>query len=170
METRVAYFGGPPQTIHCAITRQGGTEPFRIRIQFGCSHGTVFRSEDCDCGDQVNSFLASMARSETNSALLYFADHEAYGAGPYEKMKVLDLEERLGLTYAELERSGKIRRASFDVIEILPFLLRKLDIDDPVILDSKSDRKRAAVRKSGVEILDTHSIRDNRNEGLEKTP
>lgn len=153
-ETRVGYFGGAPSTVMCAISRKQEGAPFLTRIQFGCSHGTVFRSQDCDCGTQVDAFLKLMAESEQNSILAYFPDHEAYGVGAFEKMKVLQLEQDLGKTFEELEEMGKVKRSDYAVLSIIPYLFDAIDIGKDIYLESDSKKKRAALQEFGIKIID----------------
>lgn len=165
METRVAYFGGGPQTVMCAITRNAGEMPFTARIQFGCSHGTIFHSQDCDCGEQVRNFLKFMSEADRNCILIYFTDHEAYGIGSFEKMKVLELELKLGKSFAELENDGLVKQADYSILNIVPYLFREIGITGGIYLESSSIKKRNALRNFGISIIDERLPNDNDEAG-----
>jgi GTP cyclohydrolase II len=65
-----------------------------VRIQSECLTGEVFRSQHCDCGDQLSQSMEMM--SDSGGLLIYLRGHEGRGIGLYEKIRTYDRQARLG--------------------------------------------------------------------------
>ena len=67
-------------------------EPVLVRMHSECLTGDIFHSMRCDCGEQLESALATIG-SEGRGALLYMRRHEGRGIGLANKIRAYKLQE-----------------------------------------------------------------------------
>jgi GTP cyclohydrolase II len=125
-----------------------------VRAQYGCAHGTVFKSRSCDCGSQIESSLTMLGKSNGPALFVYFKDHEAYGLGIFEKMALLRAEQKQGKSYAQLVAEDKFRAPDDSVLAVLPHILKSLKLPLEIVLLTSNLAKRTAIEAEGVQVLD----------------
>lgn len=69
-----------------------GTDDVLVRVHSECLTGDVFHSQRCDCGEQLDSALRTIA-GEGRGVLLYMAQ-EGRGIGLLNKLKAYELQEQ----------------------------------------------------------------------------
>lgn len=97
-----------------------------VRIESACAFGHLFASEQCDCGFQWRSALASVGAARSG-VLLYGVDQDARGLGLEAHFEIYRLRQQENLDseeiYRLLDRPMDVRS-----YEAIPFLLRQLGI------------------------------------------
>lgn len=70
-----------------------GSEPVLVRIHSECVTGDVFGSLRCDCGEQMEAALATIA-AEGSGVFIYSGGHEGRGIGLLSKLSAYALQDR----------------------------------------------------------------------------
>lgn len=70
----------------------GDGEDVLVRVHSECLTGDVFASVRCDCGEQLNLALASVAE-EGRGVVLYIRGHEGRGIGLFPKLVAYNLQD-----------------------------------------------------------------------------
>jgi 3,4-dihydroxy 2-butanone 4-phosphate synthase / GTP cyclohydrolase II len=71
----------------------GGPEPLLVRVHSECLTGDSLGSLRCDCGDQRDMALRTIAR-EGRGVLVYLRGHEGRGIGLGHKLRAYELQDR----------------------------------------------------------------------------
>jgi 3,4-dihydroxy 2-butanone 4-phosphate synthase/GTP cyclohydrolase II len=67
-------------------------QPTLLRVHSECLTGDVFKSLRCDCGEQLESAMATIAK-EGNGVILYIKHHEGRGIGLVEKLRAYSMQD-----------------------------------------------------------------------------
>ncbi len=134
-----------------AAGRLGGREPVIARVHSSCVTSEVYGACDCDCAEQLDAALATIAR--VGRGVLFYLLQEGRGAGftakALDRMLVQASGNRL-TTFEAYERLGlghDHRR-----YEQVAFACRLLGITAPLRLLSNNPDKLAELRVAGVRI------------------
>jgi GTP cyclohydrolase II len=149
-------FGDNQQVVLVLWNAPPQGKPTFLRIQYGCLNGTVFRATDCDCKEQINAALHKIA-SEGHGALVYFADHEAFGLGLASKMQVVAMEKEQQRSFEEIVGQIPLPYPASDVIWTLPHIFDKIGLKKQVHLLSGNLDKAIRLSELGFELV---SIKD----------
>lgn len=122
-----------------------------VRIQYGCLFGTAFHSVDCDCARQLDYSMRRIAKNG-RGLILYFPQREANGAGLAAKIKMNAVKMKSEARLREVTTGMAQAPTEMRKLGVVKKMLRKLEIDEPIILLTNSPRKLAALKKVGVEI------------------
>eukprot|EP01063_Lacrimia_lanifica_P023165 TRINITY_DN3065_c0_g1_i7.p1 TRINITY_DN3065_c0_g1~~TRINITY_DN3065_c0_g1_i7.p1 ORF type:complete len:1382 (+),score=364.05 TRINITY_DN3065_c0_g1_i7:1411-5556(+) len=122
-----------------------------VRLHSECFTGDALGSLKCDCGEQLQRFLASAREEREPHLLVYLVGHEGRGHGLAAKMRAYAAAERdPGLHHeAALEGLGResdVRSYAAAVEEVLKGLYAL----ERVVLHTNNPDKRAAVEGAGI--------------------
>jgi len=85
---------------HIALIRgEISDQSVLVRVQSECLTGEVFRSQKCDCRDQLDKALEKIA--ENGSGVLVYMRQEGRGIGLVNKVKAYELQRTEGLDTLE---------------------------------------------------------------------
>lgn len=160
--TLSAYIFGDNQQIVLGAVRfplKNDNRPWVLRVQYGCISGTAFHAIDCDCNKQIERSLAHIDE-HGKGLFIYFRDHEAYGFGLAEKMRIVAEEKRLNISFEETMRRMRIAPPRSDIMWVVPEILKDQGIDrgdDFVILTSSEDKRRS-IEEQGVHVSQSVTI------------
>src|SRR3954468_9829279 len=127
--------------------REGG--PLLVRLHSECLTGDALGSLRCDCGEQLQAALETIAR-EDRGVVLYLR-HEGRGIGLYNKIRAYALQDRgLDTVDANLALGLPIDARDYAAAA---WVLRQLGIRD-VRLATNNPAKIAALRKHGVNVVE----------------
>ncbi len=79
---------------HVALTKGAwsDTDPVLVRVHSSCVTGDIFKSNRCDCGEQLQEAM-QMIQKEGQGVIIYL-NQEGRGIGLYNKMKAYKLQEQ----------------------------------------------------------------------------
>jgi 3,4-dihydroxy 2-butanone 4-phosphate synthase/GTP cyclohydrolase II len=139
----------------------GGSAPILARVHSSCLTSECLMGRDCDCAEQLDRALASMA--EAGAGVLFYLMQEGRGAGltakARDRMIVQASRNRVTTfeAYREMGLPPDLRR--YDVIAPMS---RLLSIRAPISLLTNNPEKATAVSKflaeEGIEVCRTESI------------
>lgn len=125
-------------------------EPTLVRIHSECLTGDALGSHRCDCGDQLDAALATIARAG-RGAVIYVRGHEGRGIGLLEKLRAYALQDRgMDTVDANLELGHPADARSY---EQSAHILADLGVA-AVRLLSNNPAKQEALEALGVWIVD----------------
>lgn len=126
------------------------SEPVLVRVHSECLTGDALGSFRCDCGEQLDAALATIARVG-RGALIYVRGHEGRGIGIVEKLRAYALQDQGWDTLdanLELGHPGDARS-----YEQSALILADLGVSTVRLL-SCNPTKENALRALGVEVVD----------------
>ncbi len=167
---RVYVTGAQQQTVFALF--QGPAPRKRavpLRVQFGCTTGPTFHSQDCDCAEQIAGAMKTIAKNGFG-CLIYLRDYEGFGFGVALKARATQDEERTGEPFVASEKSSTLRTRISAALMTVPDLLDDLrselfesDVNaDKYVLLGDSKMKCRQLKHLGVPIKTLQSITINR--------
>ncbi|MCU0288943.1 MAG: bifunctional 3,4-dihydroxy-2-butanone-4-phosphate synthase/GTP cyclohydrolase II [Acidobacteria bacterium] len=124
--------------------------PVLVRVHSQCLTGDTFGSLKCDCGNQLDSAMKIISRSE-RGVLLYLLNQEGRGIGLTNKIKAYNLQEHgLDTVEANLELGFKEDQRDYG---IGAQILRKLGLKKLRII-TNNPSKYIALSGYGLEIVE----------------
>ena len=120
-----------------------------VRIHSQCTTGDVFHSLRCDCHDQLQLALRSIA--EEGAGLLLYEHQEGRGIGLMEKLRAYELQDQgLDTIEANLHLGHAVDLRTYALpVQILHFLQVR-----SVRLITNNPEKIAAVESSGIAVVE----------------
>lgn len=152
-------FGRKKETVICLVRQVNNKKrdvPL-VRIQYGCIHGSVFSSIDCDCNYQIMMSLRLIAESG-NGAFIYFPDYEGMGIGLQNKIRLVEFEIKEGLPPKKAASNIGIKIPDHEPLNVICNVLKESGIGLRIALISSNFDKINKLRKYGVEITEIVSI------------
>jgi 3,4-dihydroxy 2-butanone 4-phosphate synthase/GTP cyclohydrolase II len=123
--------------------------PALVRIHSQCLTGDVFRSERCDCGDQLHEALRLINKS--GHGILVYQQQEGRGIGLTNKIKAYELQDRGLDTVAANEKLG----FDADLRDYrMPAAILKYLGARRIRLLSNNPEKVRGLEKEGIEIVE----------------
>ena len=127
--------------------------PVAVRIHSACLTGDLFGSLKCDCGDQLRLTVRWMA--ENGGGILLYLDQEGRGNGLSNKIMAYGLQAKgLDTFEADATLGFGMDQRRFD---FAAEMLRQLGVKR-VILLTNNPAKIAAIRRSGIELVDHRRV------------
>lgn len=131
---------------HLALVH-GDLQPhMNVRIHSECLTGDVFKSERCDCGDQLDKAMQIM--SEEDGIILYMRQ-EGRGIGLTNKLKAYELIEQGYDTVTANEHLGF--DADLRTYEAAASMLQQLNVNEVTLL-SNNPRKINGLKSEGIKV------------------
>ena len=125
------------------------SSPPLVRIHSQCLTGEAFHSLRCDCHDQLDLALRSIARHE--AGLLIYEQQEGRGIGLMEKLRAYELQDQgLDTVDANLRLGHEVDGRDYS---LATHILRLLEIRSIRLMSNNPDKIKA-VLESGVEIVE----------------
>ncbi len=133
--------------------------PWMLRVQYGCVNATAFHAIDCDCGCQIENSLQRI-QENGKGVFVYFRDHEAFGLGLAQKIKIVSEEKRRGLTFEGVLTAEERIRPKTDILWTIPTILDDLEISrsEEFVLLSANQEKFLSLQRAGVRISGSITI------------
>jgi len=120
-----------------------------VRIHSECLTGDVFGSQRCDCGEQLDSAMNSIA--EEGAGVLIYEKQEGRGIGLMAKLQAYELQDG-GLDTVEANQHLGLAVDLRDFA--LPAeILTQLGIEQVRLL-TNNPQKVAAVKRAGIEVVE----------------
>lgn len=138
-------------------------EPTLVRIHSQCLTGDVFGSTRCDCGQQIRFAMKLVAAA--GRGVIVYQQQEGRGIGIINKVRAYSLQDDGANTVEANERLG------------LPVDLRRYDQCAEIISDlgirrvrlmSNNPEKFAALKRSGLEVVESVALEVNLHRPLRK--
>ena len=122
-----------------------------LRIHSECFTGDIFGSLRCDCGDQLQNALKSIA--ELKNGLIVYLRQEGRGIGLFNKLRAYDLQDKEGYnTYDANEKLGY--PADSRKYDIASEIIKDLEIKS-IILNTNNPQKIQELKDQGINISKT---------------
>jgi GTP cyclohydrolase II len=142
----------PSRRIESAVALVMGdvaTAPPIVRIHSQCLTGDVFHSLRCDCRQQLELALATIA--EAGSGILLYENQEGRGIGLMAKLQAYELQDQgLDTIEANLELGY---RADCRAYELPAAILKMLGVES-VRLITNNPEKVAALEAAGIAVVE----------------
>jgi len=132
-------------------------EALLLRIQYGCVNGTAFKAVDCDCGLQIDSALKRISE-HGRGVFIYFVDHEAFGLGLINKMRIVAMEKKKQQSFSDIIKSHNYPPLASDVLWTVPFIFDALRLKKDVVLLGTNYEKMERLQQLGFSIARREDI------------
>ena len=141
-----------------------GNKPTLLRVHSECLTGDVFHSLRCDCGEQLETAMAIIAK-EGSGVILYIKHHEGRGIGLVEKLRAYSMQDSGMDTVEANEALG--HPADRREYGIGSQILYDLGVRKMRVL-TNNPRKYHGVEGIGLEVVEQVSIKIDSNPHNEK--
>ena len=118
-----------------------------VRVQSSCVLGEVFHTYDCDCGEQLESTLATIAEK---GGILFYLDQEGRGHGLVNKIKELQLQQNEGVDTVEASERLNLPTDQRD-FTVVGDIMKHLKITEIQLL-TNNPKKIKEITDSGITI------------------
>jgi GTP cyclohydrolase II len=132
--------------ILCEVKRPLGDCPL-VRVQSACYTAEIFRSRDCDCHEQLEASLRTIA---SDGGIFVYMLCDGRGAGLYRKVQGLELGRTRGLDTSDAYRELKLPQDPREygrVAEVLKYFGVQA-----VRLLTNNPRKISGLEASGIDV------------------
>jgi GTP cyclohydrolase II len=140
-----------------------GDAPVLLRIHSQCLTGDVFRSGRCDCGDQLQFALETIAKK--GSGVLIYQLQEGRGIGLINKLLAYQLQDSGQDTVEANQHLGF--EADQRNYELCADVLRQLGVSQ-VLLMSNNPHKFKSLEAAGIRVAERVPIEITPSDGTEK--
>ena len=145
------------------VPSKPGAEPPIVRIHSQCLTGDVFHSLRCDCRQQLELALATIA--DAGAGILLYENQEGRGIGLMAKLQAYELQDQgLDTIEANLELGFKADCRHFE----LPAEILKLLKVPAVRLITNNPEKVEALESAGIEVVERISAEVEALESFER--
>ena len=130
---------------------------YYLRIQYACLQSTAFFSTDCDCFQQLE-YAFRLCSKHTSSVIIYYPDHDGYGMGIMDKIKLMEEEENNGISSVEALKNIGCSFNNSNSLDILPELLDQINVSHSFNLITNSPQKIEKLKSIGLNVKNVHPI------------
>ena len=128
-----------------------------VRVHSECLTGDIFHSARCDCGQQLDEAVETMAK---NGGIILYLRQEGRGIGLLNKIKAYNLQDQGADTVEANEQLGF--GADMRKYDMCQPMLEHLGIQT-IRLMTNNPRKVKALSEAGVNVLERVAIEVGRN-------
>lgn len=141
--------GRREQAVALVMGEAQGGEPVLVRIHSQCLTGDVFHSLRCDCRQQLELSLKTIAVAKRG--ILIYEEKEGRGIGLLNKLRAYELQDRGADTIEANEQLGF--ESDLRVYELPAAILKYFGVTGVRLLTNNPD-KIAALEAGGIEVVE----------------